>query len=320
VVVLVALSAAVLLAVGYVLQQHEAAQAGGGRRGPALLLVLVRRPIWLGGIGSMVGGQLLGALALGMGSLVVVEPLLAANVLFALPMGALFSRRWLSRGDWIGAAMLIGGLVVFLLGAATEPVVGGDGPSARAWLLAGSALALVVLVLLTVGRARSLRARAALTATAAGATFGMQDLLTQRAVLRFDDGVVAALTSWQPWVVVVVAVIGLTFTQTAFGTADISASLPPITLAEPVVGIVLSIGLLGQGLPPFPVQLSCAVAGMGLMVAGVVLLTRSPLVVDPHGHRLHRPHRPRRRGAAEAARPPESATEGSRSPAAEGLP
>lgn len=281
--VLLGLAAALLLAGGFVLQQHEAAGVPeGAALRPGLLLVLVRRPVWLGGIATMVGGQLLGAVTLGMGSLVVVEPLLATNVLFALPMAALASRRRLSPGDWIGALLVVGGLALFLVGIPPRAGVRIGGPSPLAWGLVGAAYLIAVCGILLLARGRSPRIRAALTAGGAGALFGLQDFFTQRVVLRLDRGLLGLLESWQPYVLLVVAITGLTLAQRAFGLADLSAALPPITLAEPVAGIALSIGALGQALPDRAGLLACAVGGLVIMVTGVVLLTRSPLVVDPH--------------------------------------
>lgn len=283
----VALGAAVLLAAGFVLQQHEAAELPEEHSGPGLLLALARRPVWLAGIGAMVGGQLLGATALGLGSLVVVEPLLATSVLFALPMAAVASRRHLLLGDWVGVLMLIGGLVLFLAGGSPAVRVSGQRISPHTWLLAGGALGAVVLLLALLSRGRPPRVVAALLATAAGCLFGAQDFLTQHAVLRLDRGVPALLASWTPWAVVGVAVVGLTLAQRAFGMADLSASLPAITLGGPVSAIGLSLGVLGQALPHRPLPLAWMSVGLALMVAGVVVVTRSPLVVDPHG-RWHR--------------------------------
>lgn len=283
--VLLGLGAALLLAVGFVLQQHEAAEVPAGRLGPGLLLVLVRRPVWLGGILAMVAGQVLGAAALAMGSLVVVEPLLATNVLFALPMAALISRRWLTRGDWIGAVMLVGGLALFLLGGSPSEAPASSHVGMARWLAAAAGFLAVLLLLLVAARGRAPRTRAALLATAAGMGFGVQDFLTQHALPRLEHGVVRLLASRSPWALIVVAVVSLTLAQRAFALADLSASLPPVTLAEPVCGIALSVGLLGQPLPRQPLPLMATAAGLALMLAGVVLLTRSPLVVDPHGRR-----------------------------------
>lgn len=46
----------------------------------------MRVPSWLAGIGLMVCGMALGALALGKGEVSVVEPLLATNLLFAMAL------------------------------------------------------------------------------------------------------------------------------------------------------------------------------------------------------------------------------------------
>ena len=291
------LLAALLLATGYVLQQHEAADIPDAKLSPKLLIRLTRRPIWVGGIFAMIGGQLLGATALGLGSLVIVEPLLALNVLFALPLAAVSSRRHLSAGDWVGALMLIAGLALFLVGAGQDADVSQGSPTGPVWVLAGCGLIGLLVVVLFAARGRHRRVQAALLATGAGAIFGMQDFLTQRTLVRLDDGGVGhMLASWLPYALFTAAVAGLTFSQRAFGLADLSASLPPITLAEPVCGIALSIFALGQGFPASPAHLVLAGAGLALMVAGVAVLTRSPLVVDPHGkkrtHHLHLPRLP----------------------------
>src|SRR3954452_5935679 len=209
-VVLLGLGAAVLLATGFVLQQHEAAALPTGRLGPALLLRLVRRPVWLGGIGAMVGGQLLGAAALGLGSLVVVEPLLSLNVVFALPLAALASRRRLSRGDWAGAVLLVGGLTLFLAGSAPRTTVDPAMPGPRVWSIAWGALLAVVLLLVLLARRRPARPRAALTAIAAGPLFGVEGFLTQRAVVGAGHGLARLVTSWMPVPLVAVPVVGLT--------------------------------------------------------------------------------------------------------------
>jgi hypothetical protein len=114
----------------------------------------------------------------------------------------------------------------------------------------------------------------------------------------------ALLASWLPWCGIAVAVVSLTLAQRAFGLADLSASLPAITLAEPVCGMALSVGVLDESLPHRPLFLAAALAGLVVMLAGVGILTRSPLVVDPHGpRRLHLPAgagpgRPASEGAA----------------------
>lgn len=281
----VGLAAAVLLAGGFVLQQHQAAQLpGSARLRPGLLLVLLRRPVWLAGIATMVAGQLLGATALDLGSLVVVEPLLATNVLFALPLGAAWSRRRLQRGDWIGAVSMIAGLGL-LLGLSGPRTSGTVIIGARPTLLASAVATGLILAIIASALARPARIRALMLAAAAGVAFGMQDMLTQQLVRRLGHGILTQLASWPLWGVVIAAIIGLTLSQNAFSTADLSASLPALTLAEPITGLVLAAILFDQGLRTAPLPLTTGAAGLTLMVAGIVLLTRSPLVHDPHQRR-----------------------------------
>ena len=129
---ILALCGAFLLAVGFVLQQHVAAQESPSERdvSAVLLIELARRPLWLVGIGSMVGGNVLGAVALGRGSLTLVEPLEAANLFFALPLAAAWQRSRLGVREYAGAAMMVAGLAGFMLAAAPARIRGATVPAA----------------------------------------------------------------------------------------------------------------------------------------------------------------------------------------------
>ncbi|GAA2932142.1 hypothetical protein GCM10020221_29880 [Streptomyces thioluteus] len=75
-----ALSAALCLGFGFVLQQNAAQRAPmSDFLSFRLLLDLVRMPRWLAGLGLMVCGMALGAVALGGGEISLVEPLLATT-------------------------------------------------------------------------------------------------------------------------------------------------------------------------------------------------------------------------------------------------
>jgi drug/metabolite transporter (DMT)-like permease len=87
--------------------------------GLGLVRRLVRRPIWLAGTAGDTLGYVAQAAALGLGSLVLVQPLLATSLLFALPLGAWWAGRRLRRSDGLWALALTAGLAVFLV--AGEP-------------------------------------------------------------------------------------------------------------------------------------------------------------------------------------------------------
>ena len=120
-----ALVAAALFAVAAAAQQRAAAQVPDERaRGLGVIRVLVRRPLWWVGTGGDLAGYAAQAAALGLGSLVLVQPLLVTTLLFALPLAAWWSGRRLSRADAAWALALSAALALFVVVA--EPTAGVD--------------------------------------------------------------------------------------------------------------------------------------------------------------------------------------------------
>ncbi|MGH9130992.1 MAG: DMT family transporter [Acidimicrobiales bacterium] len=272
------LIAAFLLAVAFVMQQHAAARAPADERLSFRLLVdLAQRPLWLGGIGVMVLGQLFGAYALSKGKLTVVEPLLAANLLFALPMAAIWSRQKLRLREWAGAVILMGGLAMFVVAAGPQAAQA-TRVSDENWLIAGLTIVFVVGAIVALAKRTSLAEEATLLALGAGILYGLQDGLTQRTIEIFPRGLDAVVGAWESYALVAVAVVGLLLAQTAFEMAPLAASLPAITLAEPLTGIALGAGLFSQDVRLSGLALGVEMGGVVLMVLGVIMVARSPVV------------------------------------------
>ena len=80
-----ALVAAVLLGVGFVLQQYSAEQEPESRFLRLRIMTdLLRKPRWLLGIGCMVSGYLCAAWSIGHLELTLVEPMLTTYLVWAL--------------------------------------------------------------------------------------------------------------------------------------------------------------------------------------------------------------------------------------------
>ena len=273
------LAAAMLLGLGFVLQQRVARQAPPEDTLSLWLFAdLIGKPVWLAGIGAMVSGQVLGALALnGRGGHVsLVEPLLTTNLLFALGFARLLSGQRLTRWESAGAILLVTGVVAFIVAAQPGSGIG----MSQVWRAGVFGGIITVLVTLTVslGRRATGTARAGLLAAGAGLLFGLQDGFTRAAMLVLDGGLVPLLESWLPYTVLAVAVSGLLLAQSAFGAAPLRASLPAITATEPVVGIAYGISVFSESMRTAPGWLALEVVGLIEMIAGVVLLTRSTLL------------------------------------------
>ncbi|MDG9725585.1 DMT family transporter [Streptomyces sp. DH41] len=282
-VLVLAVSAACCLGFGFVLQQNAAQRAPlGDFLSPRLLLDLVRVPRWLAGMGLMVTGMVLGALALGGGELTLVEPLLATNLLFALALSRVQTRQRLGRQGWAGLVLLAGGVTAFIVAgeprggsAVTDPV--------RHWLIVGGMLGLSVLLTAGAGRCR-LTWGPTLLAVAAGLVYGVQDALTRVSGRRFlAGGPAELLTGWQPYAVVVLGVTGLILVQSAFETAPLRRSLPALTAAQPLAGIACGVGFLGDRLRTGAGALAWEAGGLAAVVTGIVLLGLHPVMPQGTG-------------------------------------
>ncbi|MEU6394289.1 DMT family transporter [Streptomyces sp. NPDC046939] len=275
-VLVLAVSAAFCLGIGFVLQQNAAQHAPlGDFLSPRLLIDLVRVPRWLAGIGFMICGMALGAVALGRGEVTLVEPLLATNLLFALVLSRRQTRQPLGRQGWAGLLLLAGGVTAFIVAgqprggtAVTDPL--------RHWLIIGAMIG-GALFLAGLAKRSRLSAGPALLAVAAGLLYGVQDALTRVSGQRFGaDGWGGLLTSWQPYAVFALGVTGLVLVQSAFETAPLRMSLPALTAAQPLAGIVCGVGFLGDQLRMDAGALAWEAVGLAGVVAGVILLGLHP--------------------------------------------
>ncbi|MGW3496184.1 DMT family transporter [Streptomyces sp. NPDC001020] len=269
-------SAAFCLGTGFVLQQNAAQQAPlSDFLSFRLLLDLAKVPRWLGGLGLMVAGMILSAVALTHGEISLVEPLVATNLLFAMALSRHQTRQPLGRQGWGGLALLAGGVAAFILAgqpkageAVTNPV--------RHWVIIGVMVGLALL-LTTYAKKSRMIIGPVLLAVAAGLLYGVQDALTRVSGERFRvGGWTEFITGWQPYAVVVLGVTGLVLVQSAFETAPLRMSLPALTAAQPLAGIACGVGFLGDQLRTDTGALAWQAAGLAAIVLGIVLLGMHP--------------------------------------------
>lgn len=310
---LIALVAAVLLGTGFVLQQRAAERAPKAHfLHLSLLADLLRKPWWLLGVATMVAGQLSSAWVIGHLELSLAEPLLASNLIFALILAIPLSGQRVNKAEMIGALILSGGVAALSLSRSTKASSVSFGSFAY-WPTA-AAIGLVAYGLVQVGRRRPDGQRATLTGMGAGLIFGISDALTRRTVQILDSHPVLVLfTSWPAYCLVATGFVGMLVMQSSFNAGPLHASLPAITAAEPVSGILLGVVVFGDTVSISPAMLALRSAGIVALVAGVIMVARAPALsslrkVPP----VPRALAPRRRGDARAS----GATTGSR-PAAE---
>jgi drug/metabolite transporter (DMT)-like permease len=274
--VAITLVAAMLLGAGFVLQQYAAEQAPKAHfLRLALIVDLLRRRRWLLGVAVMVAGQLASAYSVSHISLSLAEPLLSTNLLFALALAVPLSGQRLRMTELIGAIVLAGGVTALSI-ARTANAPSATFRTPAGWLGA-AAIAGVAAIFVQAGLRHSGTARATLTGTAAGLVFGICDALTRRTVHVMESHpFVHLLTIWPGYSLIAANLVGLWLMESAFNSAPLHASLPGISAAEPVAGIVLGVVVFGDAIRISPPMLALQAAGLAALVLGVVLVARAP--------------------------------------------
>ena len=296
-IIALALVAALLIGVGLVLQQHAAEQVPKAYfLRLQLIPELLRKRRWLLGLLIMVAGEITSAWVFGHLDLSIAEPLLATDLLFALVLAVPLAGERPRKSEILGAVLLAGGVTALSVSRSVRAQDVHFGSTA--YWPAAAGIGLIALVLLRAGRRRTGQQRATLTGTASGLIFGVSDALT-RSTLQIVDtrGVLAVATTWPAYALAAASLVAVWLMESAFNAAPLHASLPAITAAEPVVGIVLGVVIFGDVIRVSPGTLALQAAGLIALVAGVILVARAPVL---SGVRHRRPAA----GSVPPARPP----------------
>jgi hypothetical protein len=267
-----AVTAAVLYGTGAALQQRQAAATPSQAAGrPRLLLLLVRRPWWLLGIGVELGGFATHAVALRTGPLTIVQMLIASSLLFSVATVRVWSGRRLSWTAWAAVLAVIAGIGSFV--ALASPAGGVPGVSGHAGL-AAACLATCAVPLAAAGLAAAGSRRAVLLAVAAGLADAGIAVVTMAFSHVVSGGLTGMAGSWATYALMLGGPCSLLLTQTAYQAGRPMITLPVIAVVTPVASLAAGNLLLGESAQLG--VLSGAVAALAVLVtsAGLVVLAR----------------------------------------------
>lgn len=271
--VVLALGAAVFVAIGDVIHQRQAHEVADEPVGHLELFtrLLRDRQWWLGSFVAAAGFALQAA-ALGVGSVLLVQAILVTSLLFALPIHARLSHQRVTPWQWTWAALLAASVAVIVtVGNPTE------GDSRASWETWTAVLVVLVpaLALCVIGAGIwKGPVSAVLLALVSGALWGLFAVLTKGVVDRLGDGLEALLRTPELYVWVVVAVAGTAWQQASFRAGSLTASLPTMTVTEPVVAAVLGVVVLGETLRPGEEGWLVLIVAVVVMVVSTAALAR----------------------------------------------
>jgi len=245
----------------------------------------LRHPLWLGGILADVGGLGLQVVALHLGALTVVQPVLVSAVLFSLIVAHRVAGTRISRREALLGASLVLSVIGFLLVSGAVSATASTTDRLPAILSTATALVLVTACVVASRRAtrRRLDSRraAALLGVAAGTIYaGTAALIKSCTNILIQHGPAALLTSWQLYAVIAAGATGLLLAQIAFQAGPLSASLPATAATDPLVSVVLGVVVFDEQLRTGAVPLLLSLLFLVLMSTAVVFLSRVRVAVE----------------------------------------
>jgi drug/metabolite transporter (DMT)-like permease len=277
--VVCAVLAAVLFAFAAVMQQESTQTVSTSRSlHPGLLLDLLRRPKWVLGAASMVGGFGLQAVALAFGPVALVQPIVVLELAFAIPFGILRRHRRAGLREWAGILSVMTGIAIFILMA--NPGSGVQNPPSIQWIESLVPVGAVAAVCVAIGASRRGPTRAMFLGSAAGLAFGTLSVLTKAVTHLLSSDVARAFVTWQVYVAIAVGIAALTISQSAYQAGPLAYSMPFVGVLEPVVAVLIADEVLGEAVSLTEGQFILSLAAAAVAIIGIVLLTTSQTVLS----------------------------------------
>jgi drug/metabolite transporter (DMT)-like permease len=265
-------------ALANVMQRKASLQQSPDRPfGVGVMLDLVRSPTWLIGFLGMVASFVFQAVALGLGELSAVEPVITLEVPLTLLVASRVFSASLGRWEWGGVLAMTGGMITLV--AALDPRPGQPGDVSHVtYVLAGGGTAATIVVLVVVARRGHRLWRTACLGAAAGTSFGLTATFVKEAVAQLSaHGVAGMLETWQTYAAVCFGILGLLVMQWALHAGPLVAAQPGFTLMDPIVSILWGVLVYNEATRTGG-WLVVASLGAVFIGIGVATLARSPLL------------------------------------------
>jgi len=263
-----------------VLQRKAAAQVPPERSMHiSLLSELVRRRVWLAGIGMVIVAAVAQAAALATGPIALVQPIFIIELPVTLVLAALanHNRAALSRLPWTAIIVTTASLGAGL--AIAQPNGAIDVAQDTSWVIALIATALFEAVLIITAVGTRGEPRAALLGLAAACGYALTAALMKNAMADLSEGVVAFFTSWHIYATAVAGVGALFLLQNALQAGSLVASQPMLTVGDALISISYGVTLYSEGLR-VGWWLAPEIVALTAIVVGCVQIAKSPLAAE----------------------------------------
>jgi hypothetical protein len=279
--VLFALLTALCNGTASVLQRMAAATAPANKAlHLSLFSYLIRRKVWLAGIGMVILAAVFQAIALATGPIALVQPIFIIELPFTLLVASRVIGRRLPRLTWWAVALVTVGLGAGL--AIAAPSGGTTDVSTRVWITALIVTAGFEAVVITFGVRAKGNVRAAAFGLAAACGYSLTAALMKSAVAALSVSVVAFFESWQLYGTAVAGVGALFLLQNALQAGSLVAVQPPLTLGDALISVSFGVTVFNENVRTGGWLLVGELVALIAVAIGCIQLSRS--LADVHKH------------------------------------
>lgn len=275
--IVVMLISSAMYALSFVLQHKGTQEAMGGAEGEAGgMRRLIRNPTWLIGIILFGLSFLVHLVALGLGAVAVVQPLIVTELVFIPPLAALITHAHVSRKDWLAILGVCVGLAGFIMIA--RPTEGNRVPTTTDWVITFVGCAVLMAVLMGFGRSQKDSVRATLFGLAAGLANALLALVAKGAFTNVG----ADSSGWYldplVWLTAIVALSTVYFVALAFRVGPITSSTPAMISINPIASSLAAVWLFGEVLTITVVGGIIIAVCVAIVIYGIYFLSGSSAV------------------------------------------
>src|ERR1700731_4256678 len=147
--------------------------------------------------------------------------------------------------------------------------------SVRTWIIVGLVMGPGLFLCVIGARMFPGWVGALLLGVMSGSLWGVFTVLTKGVVDQLGHGIPALLRAPELYVWAVLGLAATAWEQSAFRAGSLTASLPAVTVAEPIVGSVLGVTVLGETLNTNNIGMVAIGVSVAVMIAATVALAHS---------------------------------------------
>lgn len=250
-----------------------------------LMTHALRRGVWLLGFVVLIASFLMQAVALHLGDMSQVQPILTTELLFLVLLLATWFRFGIGAREWLGSLAAAGGLAGFLLFA--QPRRGGQVPTGLDWIVVGSICGFLCFVAVVAALRGPRWWRAAMFGTAGAIGFAFTASLIKSVGNVVASDWTQMFTHWETYAMAACGLVSLYLAQNAFHAGPIAASQTALVLVDPLASIGIGLALFNDNLRTAGFYGPLEALSLLVMFVGAASLANSPLISGVKGSPDH---------------------------------